>query len=57
MTLMTRKEVAKYLKIGLNSVDGLINKRNFHGKIKIGNRVLIDKDELDKYLESLKSKF
>lgn len=56
MNLLTRKETSEYLKIGLTSVDTLINNRHFNGKIKIGNRVLIDKDELDSYLESFKGK-
>lgn len=50
MELLTRQEVADYLKIGLSSVDKLIKDRHFDGRIKIGNRVLISKDKLDEYL-------
>lgn len=49
---LTRKEVAAYLKIGLNSADKIIRNRNFNGRIKIGRRVLIIKSELDTFLKS-----
>lgn len=49
---LTRIEAAKYLKIGLSSLDTLINKKNFHGKIKIGRRVLISKEKLNEYLKN-----
>mgnify|MGYP005827685885 CR=1 FL=1 len=49
---MTGKEVAGYLKIGLSSVDKLINDKHFDGKIQIGRRVLVSKEELDKYIQS-----
>lgn len=47
---LTRAEAAKYLKIGLNTLDKLINDGSFKGKIKIGRRVLIDKNKLISYL-------
>ena len=56
MELLTRKEVAQYLKVGLSSVDNLINNRDFNGKIKVGNRVLIDKEDLDSYIKKSKNK-
>ena len=49
---LTRKEVAAYLKIGLNSADKIIRNRNFNGRIKIGRRVLVIKSELDTFLKS-----
>lgn len=51
MELLTRKEVAEYLKVGLTTADKLINDRHFDGKIKIGRRVLISKEKLEEYLE------
>lgn len=48
---LTRKEVAAYLKIGLNSADKIIRNRRFTGKIKIGRRVLVIKSELDKFMK------
>ena len=52
MTILTRKEAAKYLKIGLASIDKIIKNPRFDGKIQIGRRILIDKDKLDKYIEN-----
>ena len=49
---LTRKEVANYLKIGLNSADKIIRNRNFNGKVKIGRRVLVIKSELDAFLKT-----
>lgn len=51
---LTRQEAAQYLKIGLSSLDKLINSRTFTGKIKIGHRVVIDKEKLDKYVATQK---
>lgn len=48
---LTRKEVAEYLKIGLSSADKIIKSRRFKGKIKVGRRVLVIKDELDNFLK------
>ena len=49
---LTRKEVASYLKIGLNSADKIIKNRKFTGKVKIGRRILVIKSELDKFIKS-----
>ena len=49
---LTRKEVAEYLKIGLNSADRIIRNRSFKGKIKIGRRILIIKSELDNFIKN-----
>ena len=46
---LTRKEVASYLKIGLNSADKIIKNRRFTGKVKVGRRI---KSELDKFMKS-----
>lgn len=47
MELMTRKEVAEYLKVCQKTADNLINDKYFDGKLCIGRRVLIVKDKLD----------
>ena len=49
---LTRKEVASYLKIGLNSADKIIRNRRFTGKIRVGRRILIIKSELDKFMKA-----
>jgi excisionase family DNA binding protein len=49
---LTRKEVASYLKIGLNSADKIIKNRRFTGKVKVGRRILVIKSELDKFMKS-----
>ena len=48
---LTRKEVASYLKIGLNSADKIIRNRRFTGKIRVGRRILIIKSELDEFMK------
>lgn len=49
---LTRKEVAAYLKIGLNSADRIIKNRNFNGKVKIGRRILVIKSKLDDFIKN-----
>lgn len=49
---LTRKEVATYLKIGLNSADKIIHNRYFKGKVQLGRRVLVIKSELDKFMKN-----
>lgn len=49
---MTRKEVSEYLKVSLVTVDRLINRKDFHGKVKIGSSVRVVRSSLDKYLKS-----
>ncbi len=49
---LTRKEVAEYLKIGLNSADKIIGDRHFNGRIKIGRRILVIKSELDVFMKN-----
>lgn len=49
---LTRYDVADYLKISLSSVDKLINSRHFHGKIRIGRRVIISKKKLNEFIEN-----
>lgn len=50
--LMTRKEVASYLKVSLRTVDNIIHKKDFLGKVYIGRRVMIDKAILNEYIEN-----
>ncbi|MGN0108242.1 MAG: helix-turn-helix domain-containing protein [Hominilimicola sp.] len=49
---LTRHDVAEYLKISLSSVDKLINSHRFHGKIRIGRRVIISKKKLNEFIEN-----
>lgn len=50
--LMTRKEVASYLKVSLRTVDNIIHKKDFLGKVYIGRRVMVDKAILNEYIEN-----
>lgn len=49
---MTRKEVAEYLKVSIVTVDRLINRKDFHGKLNIGSSVRVIKSVLDNYLKA-----
>ncbi|MDO5398934.1 MAG: helix-turn-helix domain-containing protein [bacterium] len=49
---MTRKEAAEYLRVSVVTVDRLVNRKDFHGKVNIGSRVLIIKSVLDNYLKA-----
>lgn len=50
MELLSREEAADYLKICLSTLDKLINAKNFYGKVNIGRRIFIDKNQLNRYL-------
>jgi excisionase family DNA binding protein len=50
--LMTRQEVADYLKVSLRTVDTLIHKKDFDAMVHIGKNVRIFKSKLIKYLEN-----
>lgn len=52
MELMTRKEVAEYLKVCQRTADTLINDKYFEGKMQIGRRVLVVKEKLDEYIKN-----
>ena len=49
--LLTRKEVADYLRCSIRTVDKIVNDKKFYGKIKIGRRVLIDKEILNEFID------
>lgn len=51
-TLLTRQEVAAFLKISLRSADTFIHNKNFDGLIYIGRSVRISKKKLLKYIDS-----
>lgn len=53
INLMTRKETAAYLKVSLRTVDNIIHKKDFLGKVYIGRRVMIDKAILNEYIDTL----
>lgn len=53
ISLMTRKETAEYLKVSLRTVDKIIHKKDFLGKVCIGRRVMVDKTILNEYIDTL----
>ncbi len=48
--LMSRKEVAEYLGVCQKTADNYIKSKDFDGIIRIGRRVLVSKEKLDKYI-------
>lgn len=50
--LMTRQEVADYLKVSLRTADTFIHRKDFDGLIRIGRNVRISKERLIKYLRN-----
>lgn len=50
MELMTRQEVADYLKVSLRTVDNIIKDRDFKAAIHIGRNVRIIKSRLNDYI-------
>lgn len=51
IVLMSRKEVAEYLGVSIRTVDNIINKKDFFGKVYIGRRVMVDKAILNEYID------
>ena len=49
--LLTRKEVANYLHVCMRTADRYIYNKDFDGVVRIGRRVLISKNKLEKYIE------
>ena len=49
--LMTRKEVADFLKVSLRTADSFIHDKNFDGLLYIGKSVRISRKKLLKYVE------
>ena len=49
--LMTRQEVADYLKVSLKTADAYLHSKNFHGLVHIGRSVRISKRYLPSYIE------
>lgn len=52
MELLTRKEVAEYLKVCQKTADNVINDVHFDEKLNVGRRVLIVKEKLDEYIKN-----
>ena len=50
--LLTRQEVADYLKVSQNTADKFIHNKNFNGLVYIGRNVRILKSKLIEYIES-----
>lgn len=49
--LMTRQEVADYLKVSLKTADAYLHSKDFHGLVHIGRSVRISKRYLLSYIE------
>lgn len=49
-TLLTRKEVAEYLHVCQRTADRYISNKDFDGIVRVGKRVLISKNKLEKYI-------
>ena len=49
--LMTRQEVADFLKVSLRTADSFIHNKNFTGLFYIGRSVRVSKNALLKYIE------
>ncbi len=50
--LMTRQEVADFLKVSLRTADTFIHDKNFDGLLYIGRAVRISKRKLLQYIEN-----
>lgn len=48
--LMTRQEVADFLKVSLRTVDNLLKDKDFRGAVHIGRNVRIIKSKLHDYI-------
>ncbi len=53
ITLIIRKETTEYLKVSLRTVDKIIHKKDFLGKVCIGRRIMADKMILNEYIDTL----
>lgn len=51
-TLMTRQDVADYLKVSLRTADSFIHRKDFTGLIYIGRNVRISKKILLEYINN-----
>lgn len=49
--LLTRQEVAEYLHVCQRTADRYIHDRYFDGIVRVGRRVLISQNKLNKYIE------
>ena len=50
--LLTRQDVADFLKVSLRTADTFIHKKDFTGLIYIGRSVRVSKNALLKYIEN-----
>ena len=49
--LMTRQDVADFLKVSLRTADTFIHSKDFNGVVRIGRSVRVLKSKLVKYLD------
>lgn len=52
MKLLTRKEVADYLRISQRTADKIIHDKNFQGVVKIGSRIFVPEDYLESWIRN-----
>ena len=50
--LMTRQDVADFLKVSLRTADTFIHQKDFEGLVRVGRNVRVLKSKLIKYLKS-----
>ena len=50
--LLTRQDVADFLKVSLRTADTFIHNQDFDGLVRVGRSVRVLKSKLIKYLES-----
>ena len=48
--VLSRKELAGYLGVGQNKAHQLVSDKSFYPAFRLGGRVLVNKDMLDKWL-------
>lgn len=51
--LLTRQEVADYLKVSLRTADSFIHRKDFNGLVRIGRNVRVSKLKLLKYINNI----
>jgi len=53
--LLTRKETAKYLRLGISTIDKLLATKTIK-PVRLGRRVLFRKEDLDRFIEQAREK-
>jgi len=53
--LLTRKETARYLRLGISTVDKMLAQKTIK-PVRLGRRVLFRKEDLDRFIEQAREK-